>query len=177
VNRQIKNIALIGFMGTGKSSVGHLVAEDLGFHFVDTDQVIEERLGITITELFARHGEAVFRQFESDVVRELETREHWVISTGGGLAVNPQNLASLKTHSLVICLWATPEIILERISGQNHRPLLQTPDPLARIQELLEKREPFYREADVLIQTGQRPPRDVAQQVVHQFQSAMQAGT
>lgn len=163
-------------MGTGKSSVGRLVATEMGYGFVDTDQVIEERLGVTIADVFARHGEAVFRQFECDLVKQLEAKEQVVISTGGGLAVNPQNLASLKTHSLVFCLWATPEVILERVISQTHRPLLQTPDPLASIRELLAKREPFYRQADVLIQTGQRPLRDVALQVMHQFQSALQLG-
>jgi len=162
-------------MGTGKSCVGQLVAHELGFDFVDTDSVIEERLGVSISDVFAKFGEPVFRKFESDLVKELESKERLVISTGGGLAVNPENLESLKKHSLVVCLWATPEVILERIRQQNNRPLLKTPDPLAKIQELLAAREPFYRKADVLIQTGLRPLHEVAQQVIYQFNLALQA--
>jgi shikimate kinase len=95
-----------------------------------------------------------------------------VISTGGGLAASEANLASLKQHALVVCLWASPEEIWERVRDQSHRPLLQGPDPLARIHALLEERTPFYRQADVLVTTGMRSAREVAQQVLHQFHSA-----
>ena len=85
------------------------------------------------------------------------------------LVADPSNLASLKSHALVICLWASPETIWERVRAQTHRPLLQTPDPQARIRELLEQRGPGYRQADVLVHTGFRSPKEVAQQVLHQF--------
>ena len=159
-------------MGTGKSSVGQIVAEELQFSFIDTDELIEGRLGMTIADVFSRQGEAFFRRYEQELVKELVTERDVVISTGGGLAVNPLNMTSLKTHSLVVCLWAAPEVILERVHTQTHRPLLQTLDPLASIRELLAVRSPFYRKADVLIQSGMRPPKEVAQQVIHQFQLA-----
>ncbi len=170
--RHIQNLALIGFMGTGKSSVGRSLADQLHFGFIDTDELIERRAEKTIAEIFAQHGEPVFRDLEKKVVAELATKERIVISTGGGLAASPENLASLKCHALVVCLWASPETIWERVRTQSHRPLLQTADPLEKIRELLAKREPFYKQADVLVNTERRSVREVVQHVLHQFQSA-----
>src|SRR5262249_8586905 len=161
--RQIHNIALIGFMGTGKSSVGQLAAAQLHFTFLDTDIVIESRAGMTISDIFAQQGEPVFRELERKIVGELVTRKRTVIATGGGLPVNPDNLPSLKTHSLVVCLWASPEKIWERVRTQTHRPLLNEPDPLAKIRRLLEERAPHYRQADILLNTEMRSLKDVAQ--------------
>lgn len=169
IARQIHNIALIGFMGTGKSSVGQLAAAQLHFTFLDTDHVIEARAGKTISEIFAEQGEPAFRELENKIVGELVARTKTVIATGGGLPVNPENLASLKAHSLVVCLWASPEKIWERVRNQSHRPLLTEADPLGKIRCLLAEREPYYRQADVLLNTEVRSLRDVAQQVVHQF--------
>ena len=171
--RAIRNLVLIGFMGTGKSSVGRLAADALGFTFLDTDRVIEARAGMSITEIFAQHGEPVFREWERRVVAELAHREKTVIATGGGLPTIEGNLSSLKVHALVICLWATPDTILARVKAHTHRPLLNEPDPLAKIHTLLAAREPCYRQADVLITTENRSLRDVALQVIHQFHSAL----
>jgi shikimate kinase len=174
--RQFHNIALVGFMGTGKSSVGQLVAGQLHFTFLDTDQLIEARSGKTISDIFAQDGEPAFRALEHDVVGQLARRERTVISTGGGLPAGDSNMASLKTHALVICLWASPETIWERVRNQTHRPLLNDPDPLAKIRVLLAAREPCYRRADVLVSTELRSLREVAQQVIHQFQMARADG-
>ncbi len=103
------------------------------------------------------------------MVAELAGRVKTLISTGGGLPVNPANLASLKTHALVVCLWASPDKIWERVRNQAHRPLLHDPDPQKKIRELLASREQFYKQADVLLNTDIRSVREVAQQVVHQF--------
>ena len=170
-DRRPVNIALIGFMGAGKSSVGHLVAEQLHFEYLDTDELIQSRAGRTITEIFKADGEPAFRKMEADLVKELATRTRTVISTGGGLPVNPENLAGLKTCALVVCLWASPETIWERVKHQSHRPLLHDPNPQQKIRDLLAAREPFYKRADVLINTELRSVREVAQQVVHQFRS------
>jgi len=167
--RNIQNIALIGFMGTGKSTVGRLVAEQLKFEFLDTDTLIEQRCGRKITEIFAQNGEPAFRELEAQLVQEFSARIRTVISTGGGLPTNPVNLQNLKQHSLVVCLWASPEHIFERVREQTHRPLLNDPDPLGKIRSLLTVREKFYKQADVLLNSDLRSAREVAQQVINQF--------
>jgi shikimate kinase len=173
--RAIHNLALIGFMGTGKSCVGRLVAESLHFTFLDTDDVIKARAGKSVNEIFQQDGEAAFREWERKVVEELTARTKTVVATGGGLPANEANLASLKSHALVVCLWASPEAIWERVRDHTHRPLLDAPDPLAKIRDLLAVRSPYYRQADVLVTTEMRPLREVAAQVVHQFHYAQQA--
>ena len=170
--RNLVNLALIGFMGTGKTSVGRLAAEHLDFEFLDTDDIIQERTGRSIADIFAYEGEAVFRTLEQQLVRELAGRRKTLISTGGGLPTTPDNLTSLKAHSLVVCLWASPDKIWERVCHQGHRPLLNAPDPRGKIHELLAVREPFYKQADVLVNTDLRTLREVAHQVVHQFRFA-----
>lgn len=173
--RSIRNIALCGFMGTGKSSVGRIVAEQLHFAFLDTDTVIEARAAKTITEIFSERGEPGFRDLERRVVKELESRDRTVIATGGGLVLDPENMESLRSHALVVCLWASPEAIWARVKNQTHRPLLEDADPLARIRGLLAERAPAYRQANVLLNTELRSPREVAQQVLHHFRMARPA--
>jgi shikimate kinase len=173
--RPIHNLALIGFMGTGKSSVGRLAAELLHFTYLDTDQVVEFRAHKSITDIFQQDGEPAFREWERLIVEELTQRKKTVICTGGGLPTQPANLESLKTHSLVVCLWASAETIYERVRDHNHRPLLNSGDPMSRIRELLAAREGFYRQADVLVNTERRSVREVAVQVIHQFHMAQAA--
>lgn len=171
--RQIRNLALIGFMGAGKSRVGKLVARRLHFDFFDTDEFIEAQVGKSITRIFAEDGEPAFREHERQVVEHLTGLKNTVISTGGGLPVNEKNMASLKTHALVVYLWAPPQKIWQRVRHQKHRPLLQCPEPLAKIEQLLTAREPFYRQADVLVNTEKRPVADVAQHIIHEFRAAV----
>jgi shikimate kinase len=173
--RNIRNIALCGFMGTGKSSVGRLVAETLHFAFLDTDTVIEARAGKSISQIFDEQGEAAFRELEKRIVKELALRDRTVISTGGGLVVDPENLESLKSHALVVCLWASPETIWSRVKNQSNRPLLNEADPLEKIRSLLAERAPCYKQSDVLLSTELRSAREVAQQVLHQFRVARTA--
>ena len=170
--RHLVNLALIGFMGTGKTSVGRHVAEHLGFDFLDTDELIQSHTGRTIADIFAKDGEPAFRELERKVVQELSTREKTLISTGGGLPTNEENLEALKSFALVICLWASPEKIWERVKNQSHRPLLHDADPQKKIRELLAAREPFYKQADVLINTDLRSVREAAQQVTLQYKLA-----
>lgn len=163
--RQYRNVALVGFMGVGKSTVGYLLAELLGFQLVDTDKVIEQRTGRRISDLFATAGEPAFRALESALVQELESAQATVISTGGGLIVNPENLASLRRHALVVCLWASPRVIFERVHHQLHRPLLQGPDPLGTITALLTARTPCYKQADLLVGVDFRAPHETARHI------------
>jgi shikimate kinase len=163
------NLALIGFMGTGKTSVGRLVAEQLHFQYLDTDETIQMHTNRSIADIFSKDGEPAFRSLEKKLVEELAAHTKTVISTGGGLPAHSANLDSLKTHALVVCLWASPEKIWERVKNQSHRPLLHDADPQKKIRELLVAREPFYRQADVLVNTDIRSVREVVQQVVHQF--------
>jgi shikimate kinase len=167
--RHLVNIALIGFMGTGKTSVGRLVADQLHFEYLDTDELIQTSTGRSITDIFTKDGEPAFRALEQKAVEELASLKKTVIATGGGLPVNPKNLASLKTHALVVSLWSSPEKIWERVRHQSHRPLLHDENPQEKIRELLAARAPFYKQADVLLNTDLRSVREVAQQVVHQF--------
>lgn len=170
--RKIQNVALIGFMGTGKTSVGRFVADQLHFSFVDTDELIEKRAGQSIHQIFEQHGEIIFRKYEREIVDEVGGLKRAVISTGGGVGASEENLASLKQHALVVCLWASPQVIWKRVRTQTHRPLLQGEDAKGKIRELLAAREPFYRQADVLVNTELRSPKEVAQHVVHEFQLA-----
>ena len=167
--RKCYNIALVGFMGTGKTSVGSLVASLLHFQMLDTDQMIEEGAGRSISQIFAQDGEPKFRALERQVVESLAGTKGAVISTGGGLAANRDNLENLKKHSLVVCLWASPETIWERVRHQSHRPLLHDPQPQEKIRRLLAEREPFYRQADVLIGTDQRSVREIASHIRHHW--------
>jgi len=159
-------------MGTGKSSVGRIVAAQLRFSFVDTDQLIESRTGKRISDIFAQSGEKAFREIEKQVVVELGRMQRTVMATGGGLGANPEHLAVLKEHALVVCLWASADVIWERVRGQTHRPLLQGPDAMTKISELLDVRGPVYRQADILIGTGMRSIKEVAFQVRHSFEEA-----
>ena len=170
--RQPANLALIGFMGTGKTTVGRLVAEALHFDFLDTDELIQSRTGKSIAEIFAQDGEPAFRELERQIVRELSTKTKTVISTGGGLPTNPENLALLKSYAVVVCLWSSPDKIWNRVKNQTHRPLLHDPNPQKKIQDLLTTREPFYKQADVLVNTDVRNVREVVQQLVVQFKLA-----
>jgi shikimate kinase len=167
--RNIRNLALIGFMGTGKSSVGRALAYHFRFDFVDTDELIVKRAGKSISEIFEQDGEPAFRELEREIVAELDQQSGAVISTGGGLGADAELLEKLKEHALTVCLWASPETIFERVRQSSHRPLLNLPDPLARIKELLGERQSVYKRADLLISTELRNVKEVAHQIEIHF--------
>jgi shikimate kinase len=160
-----KNIILTGFMGVGKTSVGTRLAKDLGYTFVDTDSLIEADQKITITEIFSTFGEPYFRDVESRVIAQILDHDNQVVSTGGGAVIRDENRAAFRKAGMVICLSAQPEVILERIKHEAHRPLLQTPDPLAKIKELLEGRTKFYQQADLMIDTTDKSIDAVVQAI------------
>jgi len=175
-DRSISNLSLTGFMGVGKSTLGRHLANSLRYKFVDTDELIEHRAGKTITEIFETDGEAHFRSLEHQLVEEMATWKRIVISTGGGLVTTNNNLELLKSYSFVVCLWASPETIYQRVKRQQHRPLLQTEDPINTIRNLLATRAPFYKQSDLLVHTDNRPLRVVAQLVSHHFFQALSKG-
>jgi len=151
-----KNIILTGFMGVGKTSVGTQLAKDLGYSFVDTDTLIETDQHMTITTIFAKHGEPYFREVESKIIQQVMAGGNQVVSTGGGAVIRDRNRDAFKKAGLVVCLTARPDVIYDRIKHETHRPLLQTADPKAKIKELLDSREHFYAQADVCIDTSER---------------------
>jgi len=155
-----KNIILTGFMGVGKTSVGTGLAKELGYTFVDTDDLIEADEKTTITEIFATRGEPYFRDVETQVIRRVMEGEGQVVSTGGGAVIRDENREAFRAGGLTVCLTGRPEVIFSRIKHETHRPLLQVGDPLAQIRELLESRETYYRLADMTIDTSDKSVKD-----------------
>jgi len=166
----VNNIALIGFMGTGKTAVGLSLAESLGWDFVDTDKMIEEKTGIAITEIFHKYGEQYFRREESEIVQTVSWLKQSVIATGGGVVLNEDNISCIKKWALIICLRANPEDILDRVRCDDSRPLLAVDDPLKIINNLLKKREPYYQCADIYIDTSEKNVENIVAEILSQLE-------
>jgi shikimate kinase len=148
-------ISLVGLPGSGKSTVGRQLARRLAIPFVDSDHVIEARLGCSIREYFEREGEERFRDLESQVLDELTLATEGVLSTGGGAVLRPANRALLHERCRVIYLRSSPEEVFRRVKHDRSRPLLQVADPMARLRDLYNLRDPLYREtAHFVIETG-----------------------
>lgn len=159
------NIVLTGFMGTGKSTVGRLLAERLGWSFVDTDALIEERHG-PIPALFAERGEDRFRSLEREVAAELADRRSTVVATGGRMLLDPANEAALGATGVIVCLVATTDELVARLTGEaDQRPLLRGDDPARRIRDLLVERAAGYGRFPQVV-TDHRAPAEVADAVV-----------
>lgn len=167
-----RNIVLLGFMGTGKSRVAGLLAGQLGWRQVDTDDEIERRAGLPIPEIFARHGEPWFRKLEHEVVRDLAAGQRLVIATGGGVVLNPENLRVLGASGVLVCLLADPEVIWERVRQETHRPLLAGGNPQQRIRDLLAKRRPLYTAIPLQVDTSHLTPESVAGRVLELWRMA-----
>ena len=164
-----RNIVLVGFMGSGKSSTGRYVAERLGRPFLDMDTEIERREGRSIPEIFAKSGEPFFRELERNLVRELAAQPGLVIAPGGGIVLNPDNIRDFAATGLVINLRVSPEWVLKRIGQDPHRPLLQGADPLQRIRDLMEKRRTLYASVPYQLETDGLTPEAVGDQVLDLF--------
>ena len=139
-------IALVGMPGSGKSTVGRALARRLHMDLVDSDQVIEQRLGCSIRSYFDQHGEAAFRDVEASVIDELTQRGSLVLATGGGAVLRPMNRQHLRARGTVIYLRASPEQLFRRLRHDTKRPLLQVQDPRQRLRVLYDERDPLYRE-------------------------------
>lgn len=149
----MKNIYLVGFMATGKTFVGRVLAKKLNREFFDLDDLIEKRENMRIVGIFSDKGEPYFRKIESQIIKEVSGKNDLVIGCGGGAIVNEENLATLKKSGIVICLKADIDTILNRSKGTKQRPLLNVEDSEGRIRDLLNKREPFYSQSDHIIDT------------------------
>lgn len=160
------NLYLVGFMGTGKSTVGRQVARQMGFEFVDSDHEIERRQGRPVSRIFAEEGEAAFRALERAFIEQGHPARRCVVSCGGGLIVPPGMLELLRSRGVVICLHAPIETILQRTMHATHRPLLAVENPEQRLRELFAQREALYRRAGTMVLTDKRPLREIAAHVL-----------
>mgnify|MGYP001613561707 FL=1 len=165
-NIGMKNIVLTGFMGTGKSEVSQELSKVLGWKVIDVDTEIEKSQRMKITEIFKQSGEPRFRDIETEMIKNFSKNKNVIISTGGGAVLRQENMDALRENGVIICLTATPETILKRISNNNDRPLLQVKDPLKKIQELLEFRMPYYEKADIMIDTENKTPLEIAEEII-----------
>lgn len=162
----MKNIVLTGFMGTGKSEVGMLLARKLGYAFVDCDLEIRRRTGMTIPDIFRINGEAHFRDVEAAVIGEISAGSDLVIATGGGAVLREENMINLRRNGVIVCLTADPETIAQRTDGNRQRPLLDVADRLSEIRRLLSERAPFYQRADISVRTDGRGPLAIAEEII-----------
>ncbi len=166
-------IALIGLPGSGKSTVGRQLARRLQIPFYDSDRIIEERIGCTIKEYFARECETRFREIEETVIADLTQLGNAVISTGGGAVLMPANREHLHTRCHVVYLKSAPEELARRLKHDTNRPLLQVDDPLKRLRELFAIRDPLYQEtAHFTIETGRPSVATLVNMVVMQLELA-----
>ena len=163
----VPGIFLVGMMGAGKTTVGRLLARRLGRRFVDSDVEIEARCGVRIPVIFEIEGEAGFRAREKAVIEELTREAGIVLATGGGAVLAPENRHALAARGTVIYLRALPADLYRRVRHDRNRPLLATPDPLKRLEELYAVRDPLYREvADLVVDTGRQKAPTLARQLV-----------
>lgn len=165
------NLILIGFMGTGKTSLGKLLANKLGRGFVDLDQKIERDAGMTISEIFAKHGEKYFRELEKDAVKKVSTQKNLVIATGGGTVKDQENINLLKSSGVMVCLTTKPEEIFFRTERRGERPVLDNggEERLATIKKLLAERKKFYDQADYTVDTTNWSPLQIMKDICEHF--------
>ncbi len=166
----MKNIVLTGFMGTGKTTVGKILAKKLNREFVDTDAIIEEKLGATISEIFKTIGEPKFREFEVQTIGLISRMDNCVISCGGGAAVNPKNIENLRRNGIIFNLYASADHILKRLGEDDTRPIIRKmTKPFEQIVKLLAQRKKAYEQCDFAINTDNITPEEVAEKIAKQF--------
>lgn len=163
----MKNIVLIGFMGTGKSSVGRRLARRLKYAFIDTDQAIEEITGLTVSQIFAKHGFKRFRGEEALLASKLADRERLVIATGGGLVLNSENVEKMQRNGVLVCLEASPETICRRVRNKRTRPLLAKGNLAVTVQRLLMERQGAYEIAELTVNTDKLNPEEIVDKIIH----------
>lgn len=162
----MKNIVLVGFMGTGKTEVSKTLALRLKKQRLCMDDMIEWKVGKPISRIFEEDGEAYFRKVESEIAIAVSKDKEVIIDAGGGVLIDEQNVKRLKEHGAIFCLTAGPEVILERTKRYIHRPLLNADKPLDRIKNLLRERAEYYKRADYTIDTSDITPDEVADRII-----------
>lgn len=170
LTRLNKPVFLVGLMGCGKSSIGHLAAEQWHIPFFDIDKVIEEKEGCTVSELFDTKGEAYFRQKELDTVKKLVKNKASIVATGGGAFVQPNLRGIILEHSISVWLKADFSTLLERVSRKNTRPLLEKGDKATILNQLLMERTPSYEKADIIVTSDSQPHQSVVNQMAEKLQ-------
>jgi len=162
----MKNIVLVGLMGTGKTAVAQNLAQRLGLRYVSTDALIQQREGVTINDIFSKKGEVYFREVEAHVAGEVSRYSGCVVDTGGGIVLRNENISALQENGIIICLTADADTICVRTARCKHRPLLNVADPKKKIEELLKSREPFYAKAAYRIDTSRLTVDEVVDNIV-----------
>ncbi|MDI6731601.1 MAG: shikimate kinase [Candidatus Margulisbacteria bacterium] len=166
------NIILIGFMGSGKSAAGYLLAEKLRMQYLDCDALIAQAEKMSITDIFAKKGEKYFRDLETEVIKTLADYDNFVIAAGGGMVLRAENVKMLKAIGPLVLLWAEPDAIYSRVQNQTHRPLLNVPDPKAEIERILMERKPIYEKAaDYTVDTTNLGIGDSADRIIQWIRS------
>jgi shikimate kinase len=161
------NLVFTGFMGVGKSKIGKIVSEKLKMSFFDTDDLIEKKSGLLISDIFKRFGEADFRQMEAETVKEVSEKNSVVISCGGGAVLNPVNIMNLKKRGIIINLYASAEVIYDRLKCENNRPLLKCEKPLIEIKKLLDFRKSVYTDCNFSFDTDGLTTVEVVDKVLN----------
>jgi shikimate kinase len=169
--RQSGNIFLVGMMGSGKTTIGRLLARQLGKTFIDCDEEIQKRTGVTVTHIFDVEGETGFRKRESALIHELVQLDNIVLATGGGAVLIEENRIELAKNGVVVYLKGSTHDLWQRTRHDRSRPLLQTNDPLAKIKELYKKRDPLYQEvADVIVQSGKQSAQHMMAKLLQELE-------
>lgn len=167
----MKNIYLVGFMGSGKSVVGKLLAKKLGRKFLDLDSLIEHKVGKKISDIFSQDGEAFFRTLEKEVVRDVVRKQALVVACGGGVVADKENLDMLKKSGVVVCLTVRPEVVYKRCKDTCARPLLNVAEPQKDIERLLALRTPFYAQAHFSVDTSDITPEEAALEIIKKIET------
>jgi shikimate kinase len=160
------NIVLTGMMGTGKTAVGKKLAQKLNMIYISTDEMIEKDVGMTIPEIFKEKGEPYFRDWETKAIQRVAMLDNLVIDTGGGVVLRKENMEELERNGVIICLTASPEVILRRTSKTNYRPLLKVENPENEVRKLLKKREQFYKRCSRMIDTSNKELEEVVDEII-----------
>jgi len=160
------NIVLTGMMGTGKTAVGKKLAQKLNMKYIGTDEIIEKDVGMSIPKIFHRKGEPYFRDVETKAVKCVAMLDNFVIDTGGGVVQRSENMEELERNGTIICLTASPEVILKRTSKTNYRPLLNVDDPVSEVKKLLKRRKKFYKRCNRMIDTSDKGIEEVVDEIM-----------